>query len=46
MHNNEVKYNPHTKTESLVKGHWWAFNEKSAWRSIEMDAGNFSMGWK
>ena len=29
----EVKYNPHTKTESLVKGHWWAFNGKSAWRS-------------
>src|SRR5919205_1505736 len=27
----EVKYNPHTKTESLVKGHWWAFNGKSAW---------------
>jgi hypothetical protein len=30
----EVKYDPHTKTESLVKGHWWAFNGKSAWRSI------------
>jgi N,N-dimethylformamidase beta subunit-like protein len=30
----QVKYNPHTKTESLVKGHWWAFNGKSAWRSI------------
>jgi hypothetical protein len=30
----EVKYNPHTKTESLAKGHWWAFNGKSAWRSI------------
>jgi hypothetical protein len=30
----EVKYNVHTKTESLVKGHWWAFNGKSAWRSI------------
>ena len=30
----EVKYNAHTKTESLVKGHWWAFNGKSAWRSI------------
>jgi aspartate carbamoyltransferase regulatory subunit len=30
----EVKYNPHTKTESLVKGHWWAFDGKSAWRSI------------
>ena len=30
----EVKYNPQTKTESLVKGHWWAFNGKSAWRSI------------
>src|SRR5918912_946749 len=30
----EVKYNANTKTESLVKGHWWAFNGKSAWRSI------------
>ena len=30
----EVKYNPQTKTESLVKGHWWAFSGKSAWRSI------------
>ena len=30
----EVKYNAHTKTESLVKGHWWAFNGKSAWHSI------------
>jgi hypothetical protein len=30
----EVKYNPHTKTESLVKGHWWAFNGKSAWHSV------------
>jgi aspartate carbamoyltransferase regulatory subunit len=30
----EVKYNPHTKTESLVKGHWWAFNGESAWRSV------------
>ncbi len=30
----EVKYNPQTETENLVKGHWWAFNGKSAWRSI------------
>ena len=30
----EVKFNAHTKTESLVKGHWWAFNGRSAWRSI------------
>jgi biopolymer transport protein ExbD len=30
----EVKYNAHTKTESLVKGHWWAFNGKSAWHSV------------
>src|ERR671938_452300 len=30
----EVKFNAQTKTESLVKGHWWAFNGKSAWRSI------------
>ena len=30
----QVNYDDHTKTESLVKGHWWASNGKSAWRSI------------
>ena len=30
----QVNYDNHTKTENLVKGHWWAFNGKSAWRSI------------
>jgi hypothetical protein len=30
----QVKYDNHTKTVSLVKGHWWAFNGKSAWPSI------------
>src|SRR5919205_1276885 len=30
----EVKFNAHTKKESLVKGHWWAFNGKSAWHSV------------
>src|SRR5919198_37588 len=30
----QQKYDAHTKTESLVKGHWWAFNGKSAWHSI------------
>ena len=41
----EVKYNPHTKTESLVKGHWWAFNGKSAWRSIGERWANETSQW-
>ncbi|HZA08344.1 MAG TPA: N,N-dimethylformamidase beta subunit family domain-containing protein [Nitrososphaeraceae archaeon] len=30
----EVKYNRNTQTITLVKGHGWAFNGKSAWRSV------------
>jgi N,N-dimethylformamidase beta subunit-like, C-terminal len=30
----QVKYNQIAHTITLVKGHWWAFNGKSAWRSI------------
>lgn len=30
----EVKYDTHTQTVTLVKGHWWAFNGKSAWKSV------------
>jgi hypothetical protein len=41
----EVKYNPHTKTESLLKGHWWAFNGKSAWRSIGERWANETSQW-
>jgi hypothetical protein len=31
----EVKYDNKTKTVTLAKGHNWAFNDKSAWRSID-----------
>jgi hypothetical protein len=30
----EVKYNSRTHTVTLVKGHGWAFNGKSAWKSV------------
>jgi hypothetical protein len=30
----EVKYDIHTQIVTLVKGHWWAFNGKSAWKSV------------
>jgi hypothetical protein len=30
----EVKYNRNTHTVTLVKGHGWAFNGKSAWKSV------------
>jgi hypothetical protein len=30
----EVKYDRDTQTVTLVKGHWWAFNGKSAWKSV------------
>jgi hypothetical protein len=41
----EVKYDVHTKTESLVKGHWWAFNGKTAWRSIGERWANETSQW-
>ena len=31
----EVKYDRNNNTISLVKGHYWEFNGKSAWRSVE-----------
>jgi hypothetical protein len=31
----EVRYNDNDNTISLVKGHGWAFNGKSAWKSID-----------
>ena len=30
----QVKYDKGNQTVRLVKGHWWAFNGKSAWKSI------------
>jgi N,N-dimethylformamidase beta subunit-like protein len=30
----EVKYDNKTKTVSMAKGHYWAFNGKSAWTSV------------
>src|SRR2546429_2051459 len=30
----EVKYDRYTNTITLVKGHSWAFNGKSAWKSV------------
>jgi N,N-dimethylformamidase beta subunit-like protein len=30
----EVKYDMHTNTITMVKGHGWAFNGRSAWKSI------------
>ena len=30
----QVKYDKQTQTVTLVKGHWWAFNGKSAWKSV------------
>lgn len=30
----QVKYDKHTQTVALVKGHWWAFNGRSAWKSV------------
>ena len=30
----EVKYNRNTHTITQAKGHWWAFNGKSAWKSV------------
>ncbi|HET7389400.1 MAG TPA: N,N-dimethylformamidase beta subunit family domain-containing protein, partial [Nitrososphaeraceae archaeon] len=30
----QVKYDRSNQTVTLVKGHWWAFNGKSAWKSV------------
>ena len=32
--NAEVKYDRNTHTITLVKGHGWAYNGKSAWKSV------------
>jgi hypothetical protein len=30
----EVKYDIKAQAVTLVQGHWWAFNGKSAWKSV------------
>ena len=41
----EVKYNNNTDTITLVKGHSWAFNGKSAWRSVNERWENETAQW-
>jgi hypothetical protein len=41
----EVKYNNNTDTVTLVKGHSWAFNGKSAWRSVNERWENETAQW-
>ena len=41
----EVKYNPNINTITLVKGHSWAFNGKSAWRSVNERWENETAQW-
>jgi len=41
----EVKYNPNTDAITLVKGHSWAFNGKSAWRSVNERWENETAQW-
>ena len=41
----EVKYNYKNDTVNLVKGHYWAFNGKSAWRSISEKWENETSEW-
>ncbi|MBV9667510.1 MAG: hypothetical protein JO327_05195 [Nitrososphaeraceae archaeon] len=41
----EVKYDIHTQTVTLVKGHWWAFNGKSAWKSVGERWKQETSGW-
>jgi hypothetical protein len=41
----EVKYNYKNDTINLVKGHYWAFNGKSAWRSINERWENETAEW-
>jgi N,N-dimethylformamidase beta subunit-like, C-terminal len=41
----EVKYNNNTDTITLVKGHSWAFNGKSAWRSVNEGWENETAQW-
>jgi hypothetical protein len=41
----QVKYNRNTHTITLVKGHGWAFNGKSAWRSVGERWPNETLQW-
>ena len=41
----EVKYNRNNQTVTLVKGHSWAFNGKSAWKSIGERWANETSQW-
>jgi N,N-dimethylformamidase beta subunit-like protein len=41
----QVKYDRNTHTITLVKGHGWAFNGKSAWRSIGERWANETSQW-
>ena len=41
----QVKYNRDTHTITLVKGHGWAFNGKSAWRSVGERWSNETLQW-
>ena len=41
----EVKYDETTDKITLVKGHGWAFNGKSAWKSIEERWANETSQW-
>jgi hypothetical protein len=41
----QVDYNENTEIVRLVKGHGWAFNDKSAWRSIGERWANETAQW-
>jgi hypothetical protein len=41
----QVNYNRNTHTITLVKGHGWAFNGKSAWRSVGERWPNETIQW-
>jgi len=41
----QVSYDRATDTVQLVKGHGWAFNGKSAWRSIDERWANTTKNW-
>jgi hypothetical protein len=41
----QVKYDRHTHTITLVKGHGWAYNGKSAWKSVRERWANETSEW-
>lgn len=41
----EVKYDNYAHTITLVNGHWWAFNGKSAWKSVGERWANETSQW-